>query len=293
MTKLKGKGWLRSSGPFPFTTLDHRLISRLRHWANDNIWSGIQSPQCEQSGAVCGSKWRRRRPEQITAEKWFLLSGANSSTSSPQWRAGDSHTKEPEGGRGASVTDERGTRTPPVSNVKVPKSSPSPLSSSQCCSSKLSRRRWDGSGRKQQKQNTLYSESVPYTKSSKSDLRLCHILCLSWQAAEVELHDPAVCGVCEQEQASLALKSFIRRKTTQLRYQSLKARLNTHLSSGGGGGAARTQTVISLNWQLIWASVRLIALIFLQDLNCSVCCRRVHVGRVGATSPRGLHDAAH
>lgn len=150
-----------------------------------------------------------------------------------------------------------------------------------------------GQDGKQQKQNTLYSESVPYTKSSKSDLRLCHILCLSWQAAEVELHDPAVCGVCEQEQASLALKSFIRRKTTQLRYQSLKARLNTHLSSGGGGGAARTQTVISLNWQLIWASVRLIALIFLQDLNCSVCCRRVHVGRVGATSPRGLHDAAH
>ena len=68
-----------------------------------------------------------------------------------------------------------------------------------------------------------------------------------WQAAEVELHDPAVCCVCEKEQASLALKSFIRRKTTQLRYQSLKARLNTHLSSGGGGRAAGTQKVISLN----------------------------------------------
>ncbi|TMS17732.1 hypothetical protein E3U43_001801 [Larimichthys crocea] len=41
-------------------------------------------------------------------------------------------------------------------------------------------------------------------------------------AAEVELHDPAVCSVCEQEQASLALKTFIRRKKTQLQVQTLK-----------------------------------------------------------------------
>ncbi|XP_074504137.1 uncharacterized protein LOC141775085 isoform X1 [Sebastes fasciatus] len=52
------------------------------------------------------------------------------------------------------------------------------------------------------------------------------------RAAEVELHDPAVCSVCEQEQASLALKSFIRRKKTQLRFQALKGRLNTHLNCG-------------------------------------------------------------
>ncbi|XP_041800537.1 uncharacterized protein LOC121611880 isoform X2 [Chelmon rostratus] len=47
------------------------------------------------------------------------------------------------------------------------------------------------------------------------------------RAAEVELHDPAACSVCEQEQASLALESFIRRKRTQLRFQTLKGRLNT------------------------------------------------------------------
>ncbi|XP_034740304.1 uncharacterized protein LOC117952266 [Etheostoma cragini] len=50
------------------------------------------------------------------------------------------------------------------------------------------------------------------------------------RAAEVELHDPAVCCVCERQQASLALESFIRRKKTQLQFQALKGRLNTHLS---------------------------------------------------------------
>lgn len=49
------------------------------------------------------------------------------------------------------------------------------------------------------------------------------------RAAEVELHDPAVCSVCQQQQASLALKTFIRRKKTQLQFQTLKGRLNTHL----------------------------------------------------------------
>ncbi|XP_029297045.1 uncharacterized protein LOC115014387 [Cottoperca gobio] len=60
-------------------------------------------------------------------------------------------------------------------------------------------------------------------KTFKEDMR---------RAAEVELHDPAVCNVCEQEQASLALKSFIWRKKTQLQFQTLKGRLNTHLSYG-------------------------------------------------------------
>lgn len=48
----------------------------------------------------------------------------------------------------------------------------------------------------------------------------------------MELHDPAVCSACEQEQASLALNSFIRRKKTQLQFHTLKGRLNTHLGYG-------------------------------------------------------------
>lgn len=55
------------------------------------------------------------------------------------------------------------------------------------------------------------------------------------KAAEVELHDPAVCSVCEQEQASLALRSFISRKKTQLHVQRLMGRLNTALSFGESG----------------------------------------------------------
>ncbi|KAI4819474.1 hypothetical protein KUCAC02_004720, partial [Chaenocephalus aceratus] len=51
-------------------------------------------------------------------------------------------------------------------------------------------------------------------------------------AAEVELQDPAACRVCEQERASLALRSFIGRKKTQLKLQTLTGRLNTHLSYG-------------------------------------------------------------
>lgn len=47
------------------------------------------------------------------------------------------------------------------------------------------------------------------------------------RAAEVELHDPAVCTQCQQDLASLALTTFIRRKKTQLQLQALKGRLNT------------------------------------------------------------------
>ncbi|XP_049442502.1 uncharacterized protein LOC125894883 [Epinephelus fuscoguttatus] len=65
-------------------------------------------------------------------------------------------------------------------------------------------------------------------KTFKEDMR---------RAAEVELHDPAVCSECVQEQASLALTSFIRRKETQLQSQTLKGRLNTHLSYGECGGS--------------------------------------------------------
>uniref|UniRef100_UPI003AAE66B9 uncharacterized protein isoform X2 n=1 Tax=Centroberyx gerrardi TaxID=166262 RepID=UPI003AAE66B9 len=50
-----------------------------------------------------------------------------------------------------------------------------------------------------------------------------------FNAVEVELHDPAVCDVCEQKQASLALNTFIRRKKTQLEVQTLEDRLNTQL----------------------------------------------------------------
>ncbi|XP_076747425.1 uncharacterized protein LOC143421553 [Maylandia zebra] len=56
------------------------------------------------------------------------------------------------------------------------------------------------------------------------------------RVAEVELHGPAVCSVCAQEQASLALKTFIRRKKTQLQIQALKSRLNTRLGLDTLGG---------------------------------------------------------
>lgn len=56
------------------------------------------------------------------------------------------------------------------------------------------------------------------------------------RAAEVELHGPTVCSVCAQEQASLALKTFIRRKKTQLQIQALKCRLNTRLGLDTLGG---------------------------------------------------------
>ncbi|XP_029918195.1 uncharacterized protein LOC115366745 [Myripristis murdjan] len=49
------------------------------------------------------------------------------------------------------------------------------------------------------------------------------------RAVEVELHDPAVCSMCEQKQASVALSTFIRRKKTQLDVQTLEERLNTKL----------------------------------------------------------------
>lgn len=52
---------------------------------------------------------------------------------------------------------------------------------------------------------------------------------LNVKAAKVELHDPAACCACEQEQACVALKGFIRRKKTQLQFQALKGRLNINL----------------------------------------------------------------
>ncbi|XP_026213062.1 uncharacterized protein C8orf48-like [Anabas testudineus] len=55
------------------------------------------------------------------------------------------------------------------------------------------------------------------------------------RAAEVELHDPTACCVCERERASLALRGFIRRKKTRLQFQTLKGRLNTHLVCGVSG----------------------------------------------------------
>ncbi|CAK6967729.1 uncharacterized protein LOC117260925 [Scomber scombrus] len=67
------------------------------------------------------------------------------------------------------------------------------------------------------------------------------------RAAEVELHDPAVCSECEQKQAALALKTFIRRKKTQLQFQTLKGRLNTHMSYGEsdtGGVRAKYSKVL-------------------------------------------------
>ncbi|KAG7517704.1 hypothetical protein JOB18_014511 [Solea senegalensis] len=47
------------------------------------------------------------------------------------------------------------------------------------------------------------------------------------RAADMELHEPSLCSMCEQQQASLALRSFIWRKKTQLQLQTLTGRLNT------------------------------------------------------------------
>nr|XP_043896070.1 uncharacterized protein LOC122778354 isoform X2 [Solea senegalensis] len=47
------------------------------------------------------------------------------------------------------------------------------------------------------------------------------------EAADMELHEPSLCSMCEQQQASLALRSFIWRKKTQLQLQTLTGRLNT------------------------------------------------------------------
>ncbi|KAF3693660.1 hypothetical protein EXN66_Car009336 [Channa argus] len=58
------------------------------------------------------------------------------------------------------------------------------------------------------------------------------VLYIWWQAAEVKLHDPSACVVCQEENASLALKTFIWRKKTQLQFQTLKAGLNTHVIYG-------------------------------------------------------------
>lgn len=63
------------------------------------------------------------------------------------------------------------------------------------------------------------------------------------RAAQVELHGPAVCNMCAQEQASLALQTFIRRKKTQLQLQTLKGRLNTawDWTLQGGVGAKKKE----------------------------------------------------
>lgn len=85
------------------------------------------------------------------------------------------------------------------------------------------------------------------------------------RAAEVELHDPAVCNVCEQEQASLALKSFIRRKKTQLQFQTLKGRLNTHPSlwrvsaSGEFGSQSPSMPLTGFREELLGGDVRVTA----------------------------------
>ncbi|KAI3351947.1 hypothetical protein L3Q82_020772, partial [Scortum barcoo] len=78
----------------------------------------------------------------------------------------------------------------------------------------------------------MCAEARPVPLQLISTLRLKTVEGELRRAAEVELHDPSACSVCEQEQASLALKSFIRRKKTQLQLQALKGRLNTHPGCG-------------------------------------------------------------
>lgn len=58
---------------------------------------------------------------------------------------------------------------------------------------------------------------------------------LNVKADKVELHDPAACCECEQEQACVALNGFIRRKKTQLQFQTLAMRLNIHLGQEVSG----------------------------------------------------------
>ncbi|XP_046874458.1 uncharacterized protein C8orf48-like isoform X2 [Hypomesus transpacificus] len=49
------------------------------------------------------------------------------------------------------------------------------------------------------------------------------------RAADIEIHDPSVCGECVEQQASLALDTFIQRKRTLLDSLTLEDRLQTHL----------------------------------------------------------------
>lgn len=91
----------------------------------------------------------------------------------------------------------------------------------------------DGSREKHQTSHSLMCqgpEVQPVPPQLMSMLRLKTFKEDMRRAAEAELHHPAVCCPCEQQQASLALKSFIRRKTTQLHFQTLQDRLNTHSS---------------------------------------------------------------
>lgn len=66
------------------------------------------------------------------------------------------------------------------------------------------------------------------TTKKKQQFFFFSLSVLNVKAAEVELHDPAACCECEQEQACVALKGFIRRKKTQLQFQTLNERLNMH-----------------------------------------------------------------
>lgn len=68
---------------------------------------------------------------------------------------------------------------------------------------------------------------------------------LNVKAGEVELHDPAACCECEQEQARVALTAFIRRKKTQLQFQTLEARLNMLLGHQVSGFHAQLTASVS------------------------------------------------
>lgn len=73
------------------------------------------------------------------------------------------------------------------------------------------------------------TESGSYNNNNnKKNTFFFSLSVLNVKAAEVELHDPAACCECEQEQACVALKGFIRRKKTQLQFQTLNERLNMH-----------------------------------------------------------------
>lgn len=76
----------------------------------------------------------------------------------------------------------------------------------------------------------MYNITLPLkvAKLHKNHLVFLFLSVLNVKAAEVELHDPAACCECEQEQACVALKGFIRRKKTQLQFQTLNKRLNMH-----------------------------------------------------------------
>lgn len=181
------------------------------------------------------------------------MCGASSRASTPRERrggGGGGGSKEPEGGRGPGLTARSkpgpGSETkqsavpketepgpPPASGARVPESGPSPLNSSQCSGSKPSRRRRDGLGLAVVCRQLLHVVVIRGEgKKKKRHVSPLNVFPSCVQAAEAEPHDPAACGVCERQRASLAFTGFIRRKKTQLQFQTLKARLNTHLGRG-------------------------------------------------------------